>query len=151
RIVCFMPVGRDNVGHVSNVPMERASWKRAPHAGAKRKQRGQMTQRLLISVCCLLFLGCGSSQPKPLVVFAAASTQEPLRKIAARFEAETGLSVELSFEASSTLAMQIEKGAHADLFLSADEDWADYLDKHNLCEAKRDLLTNQLVVIVPAE
>ena len=114
-------------------------------------QKSKVATFGILAVCCTFLIGCNSSQPKSLVVFAAASTQEPLKKIAARFEAETGMPVELSFEASSTLAMQIEKGAHADLFLSADEDWADYLDKHDLSESKRDLLTNQLIVIVPAD
>ncbi|MFL5244345.1 MAG: molybdate ABC transporter substrate-binding protein [Gemmataceae bacterium] len=106
---------------------------------------------LLLPLCFWLFAGCQGSKAKPLVIFAAASTQEPLREIAQSFQTDTGIPVELSFEASSTLARQIDKGAHADLFLSADEDWASFLEKRGLVELKHDYLSNKLVVIVPVD
>ena len=105
---------------------------------------------LLVALCCGL-MGCQAPKAKPLVIFAAASTQEPVREIVGRFQTESGIPVEMSFEASSTLARQIEKGAHADLFLSADEDWAEFLEKRDLVESKHEFLSNTLIVIVPAD
>src|SRR5260370_34930240 len=67
------------------------------------------------------------------------------------FQKETGAPVTLNFGPSSGLARQIEQGANADLFLSADESWADYLADKNLVAERRDLLTNKLAIIVPAD
>jgi molybdate transport system substrate-binding protein len=98
-----------------------------------------------------LVLGC-RSQPQPAVaVFAAASTGDVLEEIARDFEAETGVKVTVNPAASSTLAVQIEQGAGADLFLSADEAWADRLEQRGLCAERRDLLGNRLVVVVPTD
>jgi molybdate transport system substrate-binding protein len=98
-----------------------------------------------------LALGCNSTPGQPVRVFAAASTREALEEIAAKFRDRTGIPVELNFAASSALARQIEYGAGADLFLSADEAWADYLAGKNLVDKRRDLLSNQLVVVVSAQ
>jgi molybdate transport system substrate-binding protein len=95
---------------------------------------------------------CGRAPTQETVaVSAAMSTREALEQVAADFQARTGVPVALSFGASSTLARQIEQGAAAELFLSADEDWADYLAKKDLIAERRDLLTNRLVVVVPAD
>src|SRR5262245_47297252 len=95
--------------------------------------------------CCLLFslAGC-ASKSQSVTVFAAASTQDVLKQIGRDFEAQTGTPVTGSFAASSTLARQIEQGAAADLFLSADERWADDLAGKGLVAERRDLLGNRL-------
>jgi molybdate transport system substrate-binding protein len=95
----------------------------------------------------LLVTGCGPSQTKSTQVFAAISTQEALTRIATDFRRATGLPVECNFAASSDLARQIEHGASADLFLSADEPWADYLADRGLIAERCDLLRNRLVVV----
>src|SRR5436853_6277666 len=95
-----------------------------------------------------LLLGCRSQTPT-INVFAAASTGDVLTEIARDFEADTGIKVAISPGASSTLAVQIEQGADADLFLSADEPWSDRL--RDLADRRRDLLANRLVVVVPAD
>lgn len=95
-------------------------------------------------------LGCSPGGEK-LSLFAAISTKEVAEQIARDFQAETGIPVAVTCEASSTLARQIEQGADADLFLSADEPWADYLAERHLVEQRRDLLANRLVVVVPAD
>jgi molybdate transport system substrate-binding protein len=95
--------------------------------------------------------GCGSPQTAPVTLFAAASTRDALHDVIADFQNQTGTRVELNTGASSTLARQIEEGAGADLFLSADEAWADHLVDCGLVAERRDLLSNRLVVIVPAE
>jgi len=98
---------------------------------------------------CLL-AGCSASKNEPVMVFAAASTRDALTSILADFQAQTGTTVELNPGPSSTLARQIEQGADADLFLSADQAWADYLSERGLVANSRSLLTNRLVVVTPA-
>ena len=85
----------------------------------------------------------------PVVVFAAASLKGPLDLIASDWKALTGTSVAVSYGGSSVLARQIEAGAPADLFLSANEDWMDVLDQAGLLrpDTRRDLLRNRLVLI----
>jgi len=95
--------------------------------------------------------GCSGPKPESISVFAAASTREVIEQLAADFQKETGIAVTANFGPSSGLARQIEQGANADLFLSADESWADYLADKGLVAERRDLLTNKLVVIVPVE
>ena len=109
--------------------------------------------RYLVVVCLLSGLaGCSSaSKPQAVSVFVAASAQEVLEQIGRDFEAETGTSVNCNPAASSTLARQIEQGADADVFLSADERWADYLADKELIAQRRDLLANRLVVVTPAD
>jgi molybdate transport system substrate-binding protein len=84
-------------------------------------------------------------------MFAAASTRETLEQVAADFERETGNAVDLNFGPSSGLARQIEHSGAADVFISADEAWADYLAERHLVAERHDLLTNQLVVAMPKE
>ena len=88
-----------------------------------------------------------------VTVFAAASLQDALKAVAKDFTASTGTAVKFSFDASSTLARQIEQGAPADLFASADLDWMDYVAKRDLIDPKSriNLLGNRLVVIAPKD
>src|SRR5438128_9953 len=104
--------------------------------------------RMSLCLAVGLLPGCGGSRPEPVTTFAAVSTQDALREAADDFQARTGVSVELNPGPSSTLARQIEQGAAADLFLSADEGWADYLSDRGLVGERRDLLGNRLVVVV---
>lgn len=94
-----------------------------------------------------------STAAEKLLVFAAASAAAPLQEIANLFEQETGNSVEISFAGSSTLARQIEAGAPAHLFLSANSDWISYLQKNGLVSAKgsQAILSNSLVLISSRE
>ena len=94
-----------------------------------------------------------TSQPAaPVTVFAAASLTDSLKLVAEAYKAKTGVTVTLSFGASSTLARQIEQGARADVFLSADADWMDYLQKMGLIaeRTRKDLLGNRLVLVTGA-
>ncbi|HTO52000.1 MAG TPA: molybdate ABC transporter substrate-binding protein [Myxococcota bacterium] len=92
-----------------------------------------------------------TSQPE-LLVFAAASLTNALDEIGAAYAKQTGQPVKGSYAASSALARQLEAGAHADVFFSADTDWMDYAQTHKLIEiaTRRDLLGNRLVLIAPA-
>ena len=91
------------------------------------------------------------AQPKILTVFAAASLKNGLDAAVASYERETGGRVAVSYAASSALARQIEQGAPADLFLSADLDWMDHLEERGLIRpgTRRNLLGNRLVLIAP--
>ncbi len=87
-----------------------------------------------------------------LLLLAAASTSEAVDEIRAAFvQLHPGVTVRTSYGASSTLAQQINVGAEADLFLSASSEWADFLSKKELVQQRRDLLSNQLVIVVPAD
>ncbi len=89
------------------------------------------------------------AQSHDVLVFAAASLKDALDDITAQYQRETGKHVRVSLAASSTLAKQIENGAPADIFISADLDWMDYLAKRNLIKpgTRRNLLGNKLVLI----
>lgn len=84
-----------------------------------------------------------------ITVFAAASLTNAMQDIAAQYQKEKGVQVVSSFASSSTLARQIEQGAPADLFISADQQWMDYsIKKQQIVENTRyTLLGNELVLI----
>ena len=88
----------------------------------------------------------------PLTVFAAASLTDAMKDVSAAWVKQGHPALRLSFASSSTLARQIEQGAPANLFGSADLKWMDYLDKRGLLirGTRRDLLSNDLVLVVPA-
>lgn len=87
-----------------------------------------------------------------IVVFAAASLTNVLQELGDGFTKQSSIPVKFSFAASSALAHQIENGAPADVFFSADVDWMDYLEQRNLIqrETRHDVLGNRLVLIAPA-
>jgi molybdate transport system substrate-binding protein len=93
----------------------------------------------------------GFAQDKSLTVFAAASMKNALDDIDAAYTAKTGIKIVASYAASSALAKQIEQGAPADIFLSADTDWMDYATaKKTINESTRvNLLGNSIVLIAP--
>src|SRR5262249_28535099 len=93
------------------------------------------------------------AQEKTVTVFAAASMKNALDDINAAFTKSNGIKVVASYAASSALMKQIEQGAPADVFASADLDWMDYgSDKKVIKEETRiNLLGNQLVLIAPKE
>jgi molybdate transport system substrate-binding protein len=86
-----------------------------------------------------------------LLVFAAASTKNAVDDIIAAYVAQDGDKVEASYASSSDLAKQIENGAPAGVYISADTKWADYLAERNLIAAdgRVDLLGNSIVLVVP--
>ena len=111
----------------------------------------------LAGLIAALVILCGSNhspalaQDKSLTVFAAASMKNALDDIDTAFTAKTGIKIVASYAASSTLAKQIEQGAPADIFLSADTDWMDYATaRHTINEPTRvNLLGNSIVLIAP--
>ena len=87
----------------------------------------------------------------PLLVFGAASLTNVLDEIGAAYTRETGQVVKFSYAASSVLAKQVEAGAKADVFFSADTEWMDYLQSRNLVDkaTRKELLGNRLVLVAP--
>ena len=94
----------------------------------------------------------GTARPS-IVVFAAASLTNVLQELGDGFTRETGSPVTFSFAASSTLARQIENGAPADIFFSADIEWMDYLQSRKLIQiaTRQNVLGNRLVLVAPAD
>jgi molybdate transport system substrate-binding protein len=94
-----------------------------------------------------------SAHAETITVFAAASLTDSLKAVAQRYEAQSPDKIEFNFAASSLLARQIEEGAPADIFFSADDKWMDELVKKGLIatETRKERLSNSLVIIVPAD
>lgn len=115
--------------------------------------------KAILRVCARLWLvlfavsASAAAQERPVAVFAAASLQTALNAVAEDWRRETGKRVALSFASSSALARQLEQGAPADLFASADSDWMDWAEIRGLIRAgtRRSLLGNRLVLIEPAD
>src|ERR1700709_2192802 len=107
--------------------------------------------RFLLALCLLLVPLTARAQE--LTVFAAASLTDAMKDIAQQWTAAGHPPPRLSFGSSSTLARQIEQGAPAAMFASADEKWMDYLAGKDLIIAstRKDLLGNDLVLVVPAD
>jgi molybdate transport system substrate-binding protein len=93
-----------------------------------------------------------AASAESVTVFAAASLSDALGNVGKAYKAKTGNDVVFSFAASSVLAKQIEASGGADLFISADSEWMDYLEKKTLIApgSRTNLLGNRLVLIAPA-
>ncbi len=106
----------------------------------------------IIAIACMVTAAV-SARSADVTVFAAASLTDSLKQIAADYQKQTGRTVTFNFEASSILARQIQEGAPADIFFSADEAQMDRLAKRGLIDpaSRADRLGNTLVVVEPAE
>lgn len=93
------------------------------------------------------------TEAKGPVIFAAASMKSALDAIAVAWSAQKSRPPAISYASSGILAKQIEQGAPADVFISADLEWMDYLDKAKLLKpgTRRNLLGNRLVLVEPAD
>ena len=101
-----------------------------------------------------VFLSCSVQAGSTVRVYAAASLSNAVTEIARRYEKQyPSIKVVLVFAASSSLARQIETGAPADIFFSADQDWMNYLvKKQKIARSQvKPLLTNELVLIIPLQ
>jgi len=103
----------------------------------------------------LLLGGCGTDSDKAdngnnVIVFAAASTTNAITEISELFTKETGINVTKNIASASALAQQIEFGADADVFISANQRWADELEKKQLVAKRETIVGNRIVIILPA-
>jgi molybdate transport system substrate-binding protein len=109
---------------------------------------------LFLNLCLMIFLVLtgGVHATETVTVYAAASLKNVVDEIAQVYERNQGVTVIAVYAASSVLARQIENGAPADLFISADQDWMDYLATRQLVkrESAKILVHNRLVLIAPS-
>lgn len=106
----------------------------------------------LFALLASLALAPAARAQDTMLVFAAASLKDALDSVNAAWVQRGGVRPATSYAASSALAKQIEAGAPAQVFLSADLDWMDYVEKRNLIQqnTRKNLLGNKLVLIAPA-
>ncbi|MBX9758139.1 MAG: molybdate ABC transporter substrate-binding protein [Beijerinckiaceae bacterium] len=112
-----------------------------------------MAAYALLAGLCALAPNAAQAQGAGPVVFAAASLKNALDEVSAGFAKDAGKPApRLSYAGSPALARQIEQGAPADVFISADTDWMDYLEGKRLIRngARVDLLGNSIVLVAPA-
>ncbi len=112
-------------------------------------------RRILVSgllLLSLLFGPVSQAHAEGLIVFAAASLTDVMKQVASRWQANGHEALRFNFAASSTLARQLDQGATASIFASADRQWMDWAATRHLLAAdtRRDLLGNSLVIVVPA-
>jgi molybdate transport system substrate-binding protein len=106
---------------------------------------------LALLLLSLLASAAGAAAPR-ITVFAAASLSNVLQEAGDTFTAESHIAVTFSFAGSSVLARQIESGAPVDVFVSADQEWMDYLQARGLLASKMraNVASNELVLVAPA-
>lgn len=108
---------------------------------------------ILILLATLLFSCSGKKkqvEKQELFVFAAASLSDVISEIADSFKVDKNIEIKLNVAASGTLARQIEQGAGADVFLSADENWKNYLAEKKMVRETAVFAANDLVLIAPS-
>jgi molybdate transport system substrate-binding protein len=108
---------------------------------------------LLVALSTASSLPSAQAQEKTITVFAAASLKNALDDVNAAFTKNSGIKAVASYAASSALMKQIENGAPADVFASADVDWMEYGARNKLIkdDTRIDLLGNRLVLIAPKD
>lgn len=122
-----------------------------------KKKKGRVLTAALAALVIAIGLntwaaGAAAAQAE-LVVFAAASTTNAVTEIGELYASENPVRIKPSFASSSTLAKQIESGAPADVYISANKKWMDYLEEKNLVATRTrfDLLSNRIVLIAPGD
>ena len=108
--------------------------------------------RAVVAAVALWLVPSGALRAEDVRVFAAASLAAAIGDVARAFAEQSGHRMRTVFAGSSTLARQIEAGARADIFISADNDWMDHLAARDLIDtaSRRRLLGNRLVIVVAA-
>ncbi len=124
-------------------------WERGARGG-EGAVAGAKTLFLTTILLTGLLLACGTADTEPaVVVFAAASLRDAAAEIGREFERRHAVEVIFNFAGTNTLAQQIDAAPRADVFLSADPQWVDFLDHHRrtVPGTRRDFLSNHLVLI----
>lgn len=118
-----------------------------------RQLRTSAVRAIAVSLVLALSAKGAAAQTKPVLVFAAASLKNALDEIGAAWTRESGRKVTISYAGSNALAKQLEAGAPADVFVSADLDWMDYAASKNLIrpDTRVNLLGNALVLVAPKD
>lgn len=105
-------------------------------------------------LCCLCLVACTKKNvhtetATPIVLYAAISVSDVMNELIEQYQAIHDVGIRTSYAGSSTLAKQIKEGAKVDIFVSADNDWVDYLQKHHKVHRTMPLLSNRLVLVSP--
>lgn len=110
-----------------------------------------LTRFLLVVAAMVAAVPMAAQERSPLTVFAAASLTNALEDVGRAYTARSGQPVRFSFASSSVVARQLEGGARADLFFSADLDWMEYVAARNLIDkaTRRNILRGRLALIAP--
>lgn len=109
-------------------------------------------KRILHTLLVVVLFSCSGNKKKAeneITIFAAASLTDVVTELASKYEEEHGVEVKLNLAASGTLARQIDQGARADVYLSANKSWMDYLVKKEKCIQTTVFARNELVLISP--
>lgn len=116
-----------------------------------RRARGPTSGRAVLAALLLLAAPCAvQARAESLLIFAASSLRGPLDEATRAYESSSGNRVRISYAASSALARQLEAGAPAQLFISADRGWMDHVESRGLLAGpSTPLLTNELVLVAP--
>lgn len=125
-------------------------WRGSSAANAmNRRSRCRSAAAAVMAIIAAVASGGGPARADELLVFAAASQREALDAVAAAYASAGKGEVKISYQASSTLARQIEQGAPADIFISADPKWIDYLAERKLIDdaTRTQLFGNGLVLV----
>lgn len=111
------------------------------------------TRELLAGILLGTLAVVAHAADKPLTVFGASSLTDVLEEIGSAYTRSTGTAIRFSFAASFSLARQVESGAPADVFISADRESMDYLSDRKLIQpaTRRDIVGNALVLVAPAD
>jgi molybdate transport system substrate-binding protein len=119
----------------------------------QRYMRMKIATKLTFVLWVAIAISAAAVRADTVTVFAAASLTDSLKLAAQRYEEQSHDKIEFNFAASSLLARQIEEGAPADIFFSADALWMDELEKKGFIarETRKDRLSNSLVIIVPKD
>jgi len=119
----------------------------------RKTRRAALAAVALVAIGFALLPSLAIAQDRGPVIFAAASLKDALDAVNAEWVKNGGKPAVISYAASSTLAKQIEEGAPADIFISADQDWMNYLAEKKLIDVatRIDLLGNDLVLIAPKD
>ncbi|WP_305819194.1 molybdate ABC transporter substrate-binding protein [Photobacterium leiognathi] len=114
-----------------------------------------MSRKLVLATAAVfsLFSISASAADNNITVFAASSLTNALNDIAAKYQQETGVKTTLSFASSSALARQVALGAPANIYLSANEKWMDYVEQQGavIDNSRVDVLKNSLVMVAPTD
>ena len=112
-----------------------------------------LNRRTFLAALCASPLGPALAASRPVTIFAAISLKTALDQLAPELEKTAGITIRCVYASSAALARQIEQGAPADLFWSADREWMDWCIARNLMrtDTVQDLVGNQLVIVAPQE
>jgi molybdate transport system substrate-binding protein len=140
-----MPGGGRDGGPGLVIPMMNSRGRKA------RERLARTAMRAFVALLAAILLTAPAAAQDKITVYAAASMRNALDEADAAFTKTTGVQVRASYAASSALAKQIAEGAPADVFISADAQWMDWLEQRKLIApgTRADLLGNTLVLIAP--